>query len=146
MKEAAREHEIAMTKKRQLMGEIQKKIDSQRQEIIAQQSQSPVVAKLTAQLESHWGDHAALSDSVAALEKRLYGMQEAVERKKMIAVELKQHFRNVGGEGLKLQEELYRAARNQNNECAQKMAVLKRELFIYESEQAQFKRTLSELE
>jgi chromosome segregation ATPase len=146
VRDAACEHEIAMGKKKQLTVEIQKKIESQIQELIAQQSRSPVVASLTAQLENHWSEHAKMTESVDGLERKLYGLQEAVERKKMIVVELKQHFRNIVGEGLRQQDEMYRSARSQNSEFAQKMAALKREVFIYESEQKQFERTLSELE
>jgi DNA repair exonuclease SbcCD ATPase subunit len=144
-KDAQSEFEISVAKKKQLMSEIQRKIDTQIQEIITQQSKSPVIVKLTAQLEKHWSEHAKISESIERFERKLYGLQEGVERRKLIATELKMNYRSRTADGLKAQEEIYQAARNQNDEYAQKMAVLQRELFIFESEQAQFLRTLAEL-
>jgi chromosome segregation ATPase len=145
-KASADDLERLVAKKRQLKAQIQKKLDDTVQAIMMQQSQSPEVMSLSKVLEDHWREHAGLTDSVAQLEKKLYSLQDAVERKRIVATELKRGQRDRGILGVKHQELLYMAAEKENRESARRMAEIDREIFILESERSQFLRALSELE
>jgi chromosome segregation ATPase len=138
--------ERLVAKRRKLKAEIQKKLDAMVQAIVVEQGQSLEVMNLSKVLEDDWREHASLSESVAQLEKKLYGLQDTVERKRIVVAELKKAQRDGGILGLKHQELLFMAAEKENRESARRMAQIDREIFILESEQTQFLRALSELE
>jgi chromosome segregation ATPase len=139
MKLSVSERERIVAKRKQLVHEIQRKIDGVHQEIQAKQWQSVEVMTMTATLEAHWRDHAKMLDTATDYENRLHVLQGLVERKRKIVSALQEtQVRKTSHTGIRHLDLIYSAAAAQNRDLAQGMREIKREVSILEAEQVQF--------
>ena len=140
------ENKKQLETKKDLVLELQKKIDLAIIEIRKKNSNSPQMLQQIHNLEEEWREHDKLSSYCQNLEKKMYNVQDLLQRKKMILEETRrQVVKKTEKPGIQHLIQFFEEERLENKKLEMKIIKINRDLEIYQSEQAQFLRELNEL-
>ena len=130
IKEASSDDRRKVQKKIQLISEITRKINDTKNELIRSMSSSSTVMQLNSEMEKEWKEEQKMEDDANALEKQLMRLQEDLERKKYMRIEIEK-IQNTHvpkrENGIKALETVYDVALKENRSLAEKISKVQKE-------------------
>ncbi|KAH0788510.1 hypothetical protein GPJ56_007566 [Histomonas meleagridis] len=141
---ATEEQELLISKKRQLLNEIDLKIKSLVRDLCKAHNESKEVIDISTELGKYLSEQQKLQDTADEIEKNLHSLQDTIERKRTACSELKERkYKPNARAGMQHLEELYAIVVGENKQMGNTVRKLQRDIDILEAEEIQFKREMS---